>query len=424
MSIKKTTYIDKYNEAVSLISFGDYESARQLLLDAEDAIPNTSLVNKILGSIELLTGYPHLALSRWGRFSLEELGVSEERIKWANSLLNEYHYIYERYNNALVLIKQGEFERALSEFSEITGYANQLVLPLTIYRGYFLLLARVEPFEKIVQMIDRAPQYVKLSADIQKLQRLLEDIHNRSVPQRIQRKSKQLKAILVANLLLIAGLASAIYLMNNYSGPIDDEIKKAASLEKLQLAGENNSIVGKEEKVATLTSQLQALEKLRNDIQSQVEAAEKKIASQEAVLTLSGIKQEELQLKAANRSYLDGYKLFQLGKYEQAIESFRISDSFKIQTYFADDNLYYWSQSYNKLGRVEEATRLYDRFLSETDLNYTKSPLLDDVLLAKAESLLARGATSEAKTLLQRIVSAYPGEWTANRAQQLLKPIN
>lgn len=420
----------QYNHSLAYIANGDYEQARILLEQADREVPGIPLLNRILGYVEIQTGYPHYAVTRWNRFSLEELVLPKDRKEWAESLLPQYDTIYERYNYALEQIHKGDYDAALKGFEALIARDKQVALPVRLYRGYFLLLARTGSYETMFNQMDASPDYVKMSREIRHLRTRMEVWCTPTAVVSKPRQSKVLLSALAASVLLIMGLLGTVYVMSNENteplalqteGSEPTVATPSAEAEPVQTL-EKNDVDSME--IAKLNEQVKVLDAEKATLETELKQVREMLSGQEKVRVLSGTSEESLTLKAANQLYNSGFQLFKQGRYKEAEQAFAESGAFGLNTYYADDNLYYWMESLKKQELHSEAAKLYDRFLNESDPNYLRSPYLDDVLLFKAEYLLESGEEEATMSLLEKLVTDYPKEWTADRARYLIKKIS
>lgn len=421
----KVMYQKKYKEAFELISLRSYERARGLLEEVMLTAPNTSNIALTLGNVQMLTGYPHLAIHSWSK--AKEVGSSLllSKVQRAEALLSEYDALYERYHHALMLIHKGEHEKALREFALLVDIADRLVLPLPIYYGYFLLLAKHGKKSQLEYEIAQAPQYVQLSQEVNKLQENLATANARSELQAGRRKSKGFVLALSALAVLLAVSIGLNIMPDDEQMPASETaISLGTSVREVearpvQTQQSQAQDVRDAEENAALSMKLQKAQDMYNEALEKAQSAEALLLDQEQIIESAGVNLDELQQEAGKRTYSMGQAYYKQRNYEQAAKSFQMSRTFTTDSYFADDNLYHWSQTLRKLGKTEEAVLLDNEFLSETSKNYTNSPYLDDVLLERAEYLLQTGFKEEAGVLLQRVINEFPNEWTAARARQL-----
>jgi tol-pal system protein YbgF len=121
----------------------------------------------------------------------------------------------------------------------------------------------------------------------------------------------------------------------------------------------------------------------------------------------------------SDKQFQAGYNSFQAGRYKEAREAFLAYLAAKPQSDLADDAQYWVGETYYEDRQFEYALPAYDRLIK----SYPKSEKVPAALLKQGLCFMALQYNSDAKTVLLKLIDAYPSTDEAKTAREKLKEL-
>ncbi|GAX90303.1 tetratricopeptide repeat protein [Effusibacillus lacus] len=394
-----------YQQAIKKISLGNYEKAKRLLESAIHNGEGHSLIYWTLGLIEVSMGYPHKGLERWKSVKPEAIPDIHEKIEHVASFLPKYEEVRRLYNEAVDFAKFKNWKICRSRFFRLMEMASAIPLPADIYYGYYLTLIVSGELQKAASEMANAPAYVRTTPRFNVLEtKLKAQLTSDRKVQTGKKRIYYLRIASVMGILLTAGSLGYAVISNSVQ--------------------EANGIVGEEKKVPDSQSVNEKELNVRlRELEQNYEKQKLETKQLRELFRYAKIDLDDTVLKASLNTYLEGYSLLKKGEPAKASEMFEKSRELHSDSYFADDNLYYLIQAKAKEGKAQEARTLREEFMAKTGQHYLRSPYYDDILLQQAEDLIQQGKKVEALPLLDKIITDFSNEWTAQRARGLRRQL-
>lgn len=422
---------DRDSRLQSLLDMESYDEARLWLMDRVNRRVSDPEWIRLLGMLEVMTGYPRLALARWKLLTEEQLRLPEEKLQSVRDLTEVYDRLYERYNQNLSFIQEEKWEEALTGWETLMKQGEKYPLPLSFYLGHYSLLALNGKEAELRERLAGAPTYVRFSEAVQAVSARILDAAAESFeeikvkePTAPSTNGWKVAAISMVGL-LAAGVIGGLFVYQSASRTSGTPAATAL-LQSVQAqasppaaAADNTERKKQEERIRQLEADKVNLEdRLRKDADTagQMESLQK-------LLQASGLNEAVLRNKAALAYYRDGMASFKRKEYDRAAEELGESVRLHSVEYYADDAMFFLIEALKKTRKPAEAVVYEDMFLSEASDSFLYSPYMDDVMLDRAEACIQEGKTQEAKQLLEQIRAEYPAEWTAQEANLLLQQL-
>ena len=388
--------INSYNQALDFLHHEKYEEALKLLDQINHS--NHPQIKWTLGLVYVMVGYPFKALDYWEGISEEDIPSISTSKHNVQTKLALYEELYEKYNNALLYVNANKIQEAISLFQEFLAFKEEVPLPVEFYQGYILSKIVTSEEKAVITEIDAFPSYIKNHSVIYTIQAKLRGSKAEvSDTTTIRTSGRKIKGVIYG-----VGIAASIMigaLTMNYLG--ESEATIAPSEEKVIASEETTNY---RSQVAVLEGTVNDLKVKQQKLLTEIENKDLKIKEQATVqelLVAADIEIESIASKAGLSSYKKGIQAYKDGNYQEAISYFNQSNSIMPNEYFSDDTIYYLIQSSKKSNQTEGLMSWYDAFLLEKGAHFTSSPYVDDVLLEKAELLVALGNIDEAMILLE-----------------------
>ncbi|WP_088041374.1 tol-pal system YbgF family protein [Bacillus sp. EAC] len=332
------------------------------------------------------------------------------------NFLEQYKQVYALYNQATRLIKEDNLDSAELILQEIFNGNKTLQIPIEIYKTYILLLLTNEKQKQAQQFLASAPDEIKYAGEILQIQKK----YNLTLIEKSAKENKFFSRKVVFSLIGLAAISFISY------GIIQADLFKQSTKEN-----ENT------DKVSMLQNQIKDLRNKNKTMEMKVNEAQRKLTEVKPVVS-NKVEQESQQydvnsklyslkpetvVKQSVNAYEKGFKYFQNKKYKQAVELFKTSYTLDSTNYSSDDTLYYLILAEQKMNNKANVNPYLTEFLNQTNSFFKSSPYYDDVLLMHAESLIREHKKEDAEKILIGIVDKYRKEWTANKAERLLKAL-
>lgn len=417
-----------YNEAIQLLKQQDFLKAEKLLRQLTKEDQQADEVKWALGLIQIYVGKPYQAITYWQTVKDREHYKIDQQIAKVEQILPKYDEIYETYNQALVYIKEQQFEQALANFNQCLAFKD--ALPIEVYEGFVNLAYYLDKEDLVDEMLKHAPKHVlaanKIHRTIQlkkNTQQLIQDnnkfeANEKNLQQEVKVARKQRNGILGGGLALVMALLATMVLVNKEDvesnvTPIvaESEIKTEVVSEKNVQSTDTEMVQELEQKIITLEEQLTESTESIEQLHAKENLLEQKNISLDIILA-----------DAQKKQYQTGYYYYQNGQYDTAVDLLQKSLQFEQDVYYADDAHYYLIQSKIKTGG-NNLKEDYDRFINNELESYKQSPFYDDILLQYAQYEMNHDNNDVAKQLLNRVTTEYAQEWTAKRATLLLNEL-
>jgi TolA-binding protein/L-amino acid N-acyltransferase YncA len=417
--MKKTiNYSEQYDDIQQFLAEDNLDDAR-LKLETLVKPSSDPELRRMLGILEILTGYPHLAAARWEGLTEEQLRFPESTVQELKETLPVYEDFFGKYNKAIELMQEEKLQEAMKQWDELFARAHGYPLPVTFYRGYYFLLLLSGRTENVYKQIEAAPVYVQESSTMRMLHDRIASLEAAGLKKR--KKGWTIAACSFAGLLaatVITGLTlkpvESVRTMNAAGTPVT---APAPVVEGQYTA--STELKQKDEQLQRLESEKS---KLDRELQM-AKAASAKLENLESMLNSAGIDPKKLQEQAALSDYRRGMAYFAKKAYEQAFTAFKESLKYSRTGYYSDDAMYSMVQALKALGRNQEAIAYIDEFITEQSDSFVHSPYRDDLMLQKAVNYVQAERLVDAKDLLEQIKTMYPKEWTAQEASRILQKL-
>lgn len=391
-----------YHESLKCINHQQYDEARALLEDVIKTNPNHSQLNWALGLIDAATGFPFDAIKRWKKVDHKQFPAVEKLLQSLEEQLPVYKKVFDQYNQGVRLAKNKQYEKARKYFALAfhQGVEHNLPLSIHIYKSYILSLLYSDKRTEALDLFKNAPLYIKNSSKLYIVQKVFQD----------QTEKRRTSKIWFSRISIAIVLVIVFFLGGLMSSEKDNDPAIIIEEQSSQL----------EELLKSETAIREQLEKqitLNQEYVNRMTTAEEVNQHLEEVFELVTVDLHDLEKEASYQAYIQGMEAYQNEDYTLASELLGKSFALKEDRYFSDDAIYFYIQSLHQLG--ESTYELMMTFLATE--NFIDSPYRDDIMLQLAQYHLTNHEINQAKTYLNRIITNYPDEWTAKKANELLE---
>lgn len=419
-----------YNIAIEKLKLRDYKQANRLLKEALLEQPQSVEILWALGLSEIYLGNPFNAEAYWEKIEPKQFHISE-KIKLLESYKPKYEEIYEKFNESIAIVKSTNYDQAFIKLSELME--NEDILPPRVYIAYANLAAYLNKSDEFTQQYEKFPKHIQYIPEIVKIVLYIDSLQkNEMSSEQISRKEHEVQQLqkssktknFVMTILAIAITAAVVTLGISFAD-IGEQKEGLSSTEtdEVKVADETSTENEKDVVDTKYKQQIDALNQEINKLQNELDTTTVQVQQwddKNEILQLAGQSVDDEIIMAEKKLYTNGYAAYTNGHYENAITLLENSWKYNMESYFADDALYYTIKAKKKLSD-ESYIEDYEEFLNNATSNFLNSSYYDDVLYEYSKSLIQQGNLHEAKQYLTILMNDYTNEWTGIEANRLLK---
>lgn len=380
-----------FTRARVLIKHEAYDDAIQIYEKLRERIVNDSLLLKELGLAYALNGKPYEALMSWMDIvEPDEDMVSLMEITYRQ--LPTYNTIFDEYNEAILALKEGQFQQAQLLLHRIC--TQSLPLPIYVYEAFILAMQYGGNEDKVEVFVNKWPRRIQKHPKIQVLLQLKHTIEEQTEELHIledeQHEGRKQNWMLYTAIVVVIVAALLAILWSQLKSEIDKDNK--AAIEQQELV-QQDTIVDENPPLDEVTE------------------------TPNTTTTAKPLTEQEIKV-----IYDQGLAAYEAGKYNEARDVFEHGTTVDQSSYMADDMVFFLAKTYEALGDKTRANELYDIVVTNEGKVFVNSSYRDDSLLRLVAAYKVEDP-AYAKTLAQRIVDEYPNEWTATLAKQQLEEL-
>lgn len=322
----------------------------------------------------------------------------------------EFKKLLEQYNTALDKINGSAIQEGIHLLYEITVQKPDLVEPYIIMGlGYYRLNAYDQAMICWQRAREKDTGNPRLNEYIILLQRKM-------LEQKIG-KHHRIFQYIAGVLLLTTVISTTGYWMSrnqiqesmaeyNLSQQSIEEYKKQIAMiteSKNKTEAENQSL-------------LEELEQVKKENHQLIEKISVLVVSEKG----SKNNHESIDMKVADERFIfnKAYALYRQKKYQEALEQFELLVEYGTEEYLVAEALYFTAICYEKLEQWGSAVRHYKKYIEQ----YPEKNYNDDSLYNCGLLLYRAGQKQEAKAMLQKLVTEFPGSMYVNsKVKRILK---
>jgi LysM repeat protein len=168
--MQQAEVVEIYNKGLQYIKAHDYERAKDILKGIALIFHDRMLIQKVIGSLEMMTGYPYLALKYWEPLIDKNVGVTEEQCMMLREQLPVYDEMQDIYSKAMQWVVIGQLSDAEQILADLFDKTKDVPIPTEMYRSYILLQLQLGKGRKALDSFKGAPQYVQLVPEMRILE--------------------------------------------------------------------------------------------------------------------------------------------------------------------------------------------------------------------------------------------------------------
>lgn len=370
-----------YTRARLLVKREAYDEAIAAYEELRAHVQHDDNILRELGLVYAANGQPYEALQQW----VQMIDIDDamlDLIEETYRKLPEYNAIFAQYNEAIMALKEKQFQQAQLLLHHVC--TQSLPLPPYIYEAFVLAMQYDGNDDKISAFVSKWPRRIQKHPKIVSLLELKDTIHEEHEAQQTHddEKAPSVKSWgMYAAIVAVIVAALLFFIWSQLQPETEQATEEAPPIEQAEPADEA--------------------------------PAEQDVA-EEVVKPLT---EDEIRV-----IYDQGLAAYEAGKYNEARDVFEHGTSRDQSSYMADDMAFFLAKTYEALGDQTRANELYEFIINNEGNSFKKSSYRDDSMLQLMNAYVSVDA-AYAKTLAEQIVAQYPNEWTATIAKQQLEKL-